>query len=59
MRRMIGYVSLGASDHARAKRSHDAALGPRGIVNDDDNPAKRVLRHRRPGDRQELQVRWP
>lgn len=59
MRRMIGYVSLGASDHARAKRFYDAALGPLGIVNDYDNPAKRVLRYRRPGDRQELYIRWP
>jgi len=43
MRRMIGYVSLGASDNARAKRFYDAALGPLGIVNDCDNEAKRVL----------------
>jgi catechol 2,3-dioxygenase-like lactoylglutathione lyase family enzyme len=64
MRRLIGYASLGAADHARARRFYDATLAPLGIARDFDDPVKRVLCYAgaTPGGhakRQELYLRWP
>jgi catechol 2,3-dioxygenase-like lactoylglutathione lyase family enzyme len=56
---ILGYVTIGASDLARARRFYDAALAPLGIACEEAWPENGWARYGRAGEAQKLYIGRP